>query len=98
VGISCELRAEGFSRALAIDADPTLLAYVVEMGSIALDGVSLTVSAVRDGDFEVALILETPRRTTLGSAVTGRRVNLEVDILAKHVRRLLDAVMPPGGA
>ena len=91
VGTVAELREEGFSRVLAVDADPTLLAYVVEKGSIALDGVSLTVSALREGGFEVSLIPDTLQRTTLGRAVAGRAVNLEADILAKHVQRLLEA-------
>jgi riboflavin synthase len=91
VGRVVEVREDGFSRVLGIDADPALLPYVVEKGSIALDGVSLTASALRDGGFEVALIPETLERTTLGRAAVGEQLNLEVDILAKHVQRLLDA-------
>ncbi len=79
---------DGFARLVRIAAAPELLRYVVEKGSIAVDGVSLTVSAV-DGDwFEVSLIPETLERTTLGSAAPGRRVNLEVDVLAKYVEKL----------
>jgi riboflavin synthase len=89
VGTVAELREEGFSRVVAIDADPALLPYVAQKGSIALDGVSLTVSALREGGFEVSLIPETLQRTTLGGAVVGQAVNLEADILAKHVQRLL---------
>jgi riboflavin synthase len=68
--------------------------YVVEKGSIAVDGISLTVSAVSpgaepDGWFEVCLIPETLRRTTLGSREPGEVVNLEVDVIAKYVERLL---------
>jgi riboflavin synthase len=91
VGSVVEMREEGFSRVVAIDAPATLLPYVVEKGSIATDGVSLTVSALREGGFEVSLIPETLERTTLGRAAPGARVNLEADILAKHVERLLDA-------
>jgi riboflavin synthase len=91
VGTIAELREEGFSRVAAVDADPALLPYVVQKGSIALDGVSLTVSALRKGGFEVSLIPETLQRTTLGRAVVGQPVNLEADILAKHVQRLLEA-------
>ncbi len=91
VGTVAEVREEGLSCVVGIDADPALLPYVVEKGSIALDGVSLTVSALRPGGFEVSLIPETLARTTLGRAVAGGRVNLEADILAKHVQRLLDA-------
>jgi riboflavin synthase len=91
VGVVDELREEGFSRVITIDAAPALLPYVVEKGSIAVDGVSLTVSALRESGFDVSLIPETLQRTTLGRAAVGRAVNLEVDILAKHVQRLLEA-------
>jgi riboflavin synthase len=91
VGTIVELREEGFSRVVGIEAPSDLLPYVVEKGSIAIDGVSLTVSALREDGFEVSLIPETLERTTLGQTVAGARVNLEVDILAKHVQRLLDA-------
>jgi riboflavin synthase len=90
VGAIAELREEGFSRVVAVDADHELLPYVVQKGSIALDGISLTVSALREGGFEVSLIPETLQRTTLGRAVVGQAVNLEADILAKHVQRLLE--------
>ena len=83
------VREEGFARVVTIEADPALLRYVVEKGSIAVDGVSLTVAAV-DGDaFSVSLIPETLERTTLGAAGPGASVNLEVDILAKYVEKLL---------
>lgn len=68
-----------------------LTRYVVEKGSIALDGVSLTVTAVTDDVVTVSLIPETLRRTTLGRRAVGDRVNVEVDVLAKHVERLLAA-------
>jgi riboflavin synthase len=64
--------------------------YVAEKGSIAVDGVSLTVSGVGDDWFEVGLIPETLRATTLGAKSPGARVNLEVDVLAKYVERLLE--------
>ena len=79
---------DGNSRVVRIEAAPELLRYVVEKGSIAVDGVSLTVSAVDDQAFEVSLIPETLERTTLGAAAEGRSVNLEVDILAKYVEKL----------
>jgi riboflavin synthase len=73
---------------------PALARYVVEKGSIAVDGVSLTVSAVSDAHipepwFEVSLIPTTLRETTLGARATGDPVNLEVDVIAKYVERLL---------
>jgi riboflavin synthase len=91
VGTVAEVRQDGFARVLAIDADPALLPYLVEKGSIAVNGVSLTVSALREHGFEISLIPETLERTTLGSAAAGAAVNLEVDVLAKHVQRLLGA-------
>ena len=83
------VREEGFARVVRIAADPELLRYVVEKGSIAVDGVSLTVSAVEAAWFEVSLIPETLERTTLGTAEPGRVVNLEVDVLAKYVEKLV---------
>jgi len=83
-----DVREEGFSRVVRVAAPADLLRYVVEKGSIAVDGVSLTVSAVDDDAFEVSLIPETLERTTLGSAAPGRAVNLEVDLLAKYVEKL----------
>ena len=65
------MRDEGFARVVRIAAPAELLRYVVEKGSIAVDGVSLTVSAVDDEAFEVSLIPETLERTTLGAAAAG---------------------------
>ena len=89
VGVVRELREDGFSRVVTIEAPPALLRYVVEKGSIAVDGVSLTVAAIGDDWFAVALIPETLERTTLGTATVGRPVNLEVDVLAKYVEKLV---------
>jgi riboflavin synthase len=82
------VRAESLSRVVRIAAPADLLRYVVEKGSIAVDGVSLTVSAVDADAFEVSLIPETLERTTFGSAAPGRTVNLEVDVLAKYLEKL----------
>jgi riboflavin synthase len=82
------VRAEGLSSVVRIAAPADLLRYVVEKGSIAVEGVSLTVSAVDEEAFEVSLIPETLERTTLGAAAPGRTVNLEVDVLAKYVEKL----------
>jgi riboflavin synthase len=76
---------------LTVALDPALLRYVVEKGSIALDGVSLTVAAVDDTSLTVALIPETRRRTTLGDVQPGSRINVEVDVLAKHLEKLVAA-------
>jgi riboflavin synthase len=72
-----------------VSLPPALARYVVAKGSIAVDGVSLTVVDVADDRFTVSLIPETLARTTLGSRRPGDRVNLEVDVLAKYVERLL---------
>jgi riboflavin synthase len=72
-----------------ISASPELLRYCVEKGSIAVGGVSLTISALVDGAFEVALVPHTLEQTTLGGAQPGDAVNLEVDILAKYVEKLI---------
>jgi riboflavin synthase len=75
------------ARVVRVRAPADLLRYVVEKGSIAVDGVSLTVAGVDDAGFSVSLIPETLERTTLGSTVPGRTVNLEVDVLAKYVEK-----------
>jgi riboflavin synthase len=84
--------ADGFARVVTIEAPPELLRYVVEKGSIAVDGVSLTVASVTADTFSVSLIPETLERTNLGAAVPGTPVNLEVDVLAKYVEKLMVAV------
>ncbi len=83
------VREDGFARVLDVDVEPQLLRYLVLKGSIAVDGVSLTVSGLREDGFSVSLIPETLARTTLGRLAVGDEVNLEADILAKHVERLL---------
>jgi riboflavin synthase len=83
-----DVSEDGFARVVTFAAPAALLRYVVEKGSIAVDGVSLTVSAVDEDSFSVSLIPETLERTTLGTAVPGRPVNLEVDVLAKYVEKL----------
>ena len=74
---------------MTIEADPALLRYVVEKGSIAVNGVSLTVVEVDADAFSVSLIPETLERTTLGNAAPGAPVNLEVDVVAKYVEKLV---------
>lgn len=74
-----------------VSLPPELSRYVVEKGSITVDGVSLTVSAIGDDFFEVSLIPTTLGLTTLGRAAPGTTVNLEVDVIAKYVERLLAA-------
>jgi riboflavin synthase len=90
-GVLGRVREEGFSRVLEIEVDPRLSRYLVEKGSVAVDGVSLTVSALTEQGFAVSLIPETLQRTNLGRIGEGSLVNIEVDILAKHVERLMEA-------
>ena len=89
VGSIAATREDGIALVVTVAAAPELLRYVAEKGSIAVDGVSLTVSRVDDQGFDVWLIPETTQRTNLGGAALGRTVNREVDILAKYVERLL---------
>jgi riboflavin synthase len=89
VGAVAAVREDGFARVVTIAAGPDVLRYVVEKGSIAVDGVSLTVARIDDESFDVSLIPETLERTTLGTAASGTPVNLEVDVLAKYVEKLL---------
>jgi riboflavin synthase len=91
-GTVASITDEGFARLVRVSAPAELLRYVVEKGSIAVDGVSLTVFAVEDDAFTVSLIPETLERTTLGRAEPGRTVNLEVDVLAKYVEKLVAKV------
>jgi riboflavin synthase len=74
---------------MRISAPAELLRYCVEKGSIAVGGVSLTIAALSDGAFEVALIPHTLEQTTLGRAQPGDALNLEVDIVAKYVEKLV---------
>jgi riboflavin synthase len=94
-GTVVDERDDGFARVLTIETDASLQRYLVQKGSVAVDGVSLTVSAIDERGFSVSLIPETLRRTTLGARGEGAVVNLEVDILAKHLERLVDASARP---
>jgi riboflavin synthase len=86
-----EISDDGFAKRLRVELPPDLLPYVVERGSIAIEGVSLTVAAVDDPVVEVSLIPETLERTTLGSVEPGDRANVECDVLARYVARQLSA-------
>jgi riboflavin synthase len=94
VGRVRSVTPEGDSRRVWVDAADAIVRYCLEKGSIAVDGVSLTVAALDDDGFEVALIPHTLAVTTLGSLEPGDEVNLEVDVLAKVVERLLAARLP----
>jgi riboflavin synthase len=86
---------DGSSR-FTLSAPPEVLRYVVEKGSIAVDGISLTVTAVGDETFDVAVIPHTLAVTTLGHKDTGAPVNVEADLVAKYVERLLTPISREG--
>jgi riboflavin synthase len=96
LGTVTAARPDGLATVLTVSADSELLRYVVEKGSVALDGVSLTVTRVDETGFDVSLIPETLERTTLGAAQPGTQVNVEVDLLAKYVEKLA-ATQTTGG-
>lgn len=83
------IEEDGFARRLRIGLGPELLRYVVAKGSIALDGVSLTIADLGDSWAELSLIPETLERTTLGDLSPGDEVNVECDLVAKYVERLM---------
>jgi len=91
LGTVASVEQDGFARRLEIEAPVSLLRYVVQKGSIAVDGVSLTVATVSARSFTVSLIPETLQRTNLGAVGAGANVNLEVDVLAKYVEKLVGA-------
>jgi riboflavin synthase len=96
VGIVERIDSEGSSKRFRIGSPPALARYLVEKGSVTVDGVSLTITAVstvadREPWFEIALIPHTLDVTVLGHKSVGDRVNLEADVLAKYVERLMEA-------
>jgi riboflavin synthase len=91
VGEIAIVTEDGFARLVEVVVPDELLRYIVAKGSIAVDGVSLTVVEVHQRSFTVSLIPETLERTTLGIAGPGTKVNLEVDVLAKYVERAVQA-------
>jgi riboflavin synthase len=92
-----DVAADGFAKRLRVELPDELLPYVVDRGSIAIEGVSLTIAELTGNVLEVSLIPETLERTTLGSAEPGGRLNVECDVLARYVRRQLsgDAGLSP---
>lgn len=86
-----EVGKDGFAKRIRVELPQELLPYVVEHGSIAIEGVSLTVAALSAEAVEISLIPETLERTTLGSLEPGSRVNIECDVLARYVARQLSA-------
>jgi riboflavin synthase len=94
VGTVRQVIQDGNDVRLQIDCDPELADCVVEKGSIAIDGVSLTVAALLPSGFEVALIPHTLEVTTLSDRQPHDRVNLEADVLGKYVKRYLERILP----
>ena len=92
VGSVRSVEREGDGKRIWIDAEPGLLRYLVEKGSITVEGVSLTVAELDENGFAVALVPHTLAATTLGALAPGDKVNLEADVLAKYVERLLPAL------
>jgi riboflavin synthase len=91
IGTVESVTSEGFARVVRVAAPAEVLRYVVDKGSIALDGVSLTAFDVDSDGFSVSLVPETLERTSLRGVEPGRRVNLEVDVLAKYVEKLVES-------
>jgi riboflavin synthase len=89
VGEVLSIEGDGFARRLRVGLGPQLIRYVVERGSIALSGVSLTVSALAEDRVEVSLIPETLERTNLGGLGEGDQINVECDVVAKYVERIM---------
>jgi riboflavin synthase len=89
VGAVASIEDDGFARRVRVDLPPQLLRYVVDKGSLTLNGVSLTVAQLGETWAEVSLIPETLERTNLGDLAPGERLNVECDVIAKYVERLM---------
>jgi riboflavin synthase len=89
VGEAASVEDDGFAKRLRVALAPELLRYAIAKGSIALDGVSLTIAGLGESWVEVSLIPETLERTNLGEIEAGRKINVECDVIAKHVERLV---------
>ena len=87
---------DGFARRLLLAVPPGLDRFIVERGSVTVDGVSLTVAGLTEEGFEVSLIPETLERTTLGRLAEGGQVNLEVDVIARYAERLVQGLGTKG--
>jgi riboflavin synthase len=96
VGTVASIEEDGFARRLRVGLGPELIRYVVEKGSIALNGVSLTVARLGEDWAEVSLIPETLERTVLGEAAVGDKLNVECDVVAKYVERLMKPFVGEG--
>jgi len=97
VGRIISIRKEGDFATFSIEPPAEIMDEIIVKGSIALDGISLTVAAIRGRFFDVALIPQTLSRTIWGKAVPGQAVNVETDIMIKVVRKQLQKIIGPGG-
>jgi riboflavin synthase len=88
-GTVAAVAPDGLARRMTVEPPGELLRFLVERGSVTVDGVSLTVASLTESGFEVSLVPETLERTTLGEAAPGRVVNLELDVVARYVERLI---------
>lgn len=93
-GTVASVEADGFARRVRVHLPEELLPYVVERGSIAIEGVSLTVAGLGEDWVEVSLVPETLERTTLGEREPGDRLNVECDVVARYVQRMLPGMSP----
>jgi riboflavin synthase len=96
IGEVAAVEEDGFARRVRLAAPAELRRFIVERGSVAVDGVSLTVAGLTDRGFEVSLIPETLKRTTLGGLAEGSRVNLEVDVMARYAEQLMQGFREKG--
>jgi riboflavin synthase len=98
VGEIAATAEDGIARRIEVAPPVELMPLIVEHGSIAVDGVSLTVAGLEGDSFEVSLVPETLERTTLVDLDEGSRVNLECDVVARYLQRLMAAMAPLGGS
>lgn len=90
IGVIASKKAQGIAEIVTVKTPPQLLKYIIKKGSIAIDGISLTVTEVTGSGFSVSLIPHTAKETTLGFKKPGDEVNLETDIIGKYVEHLLN--------
>ncbi len=89
IGVISKSRRDGIANVVTVQTPPELMRYIIHKGSIAIDGISLTVTEVTDETFSVSLIPHTSKETTLGFKSLGDEVNLETDIIGKYVEQML---------
>jgi len=100
MGKVISIMADGFSKIITVEIDKILEKYIAIKGSVAVDGVSLTINQVDGNQFKLTLIPHTLQETTIGTYRSGQRINIEVDVIARYIERLLsvDATASPSSA